>query len=66
MEEVGLLILKGILYPLLSAVMLLDQGCRVGREPNLIPVRATYGVLGSLMLVIMSDALLAMLQRVTW
>ena len=65
-EEVGLLILKGLLYPLLSATMLLNQGCRVGREPNLIPVHATYGVLGSLMLVIMADAILAMLQGITW
>ena len=65
-EEIGLLILKGILYPLLSSMILLDQGCRVGREPNLIPVHATQGVLGSLMLVIMSDAMLAMLQRISW
>lgn len=65
-EEVGLLILKGVLYPLLSAMILLDQGCRVGREPNLIPVHATQGVLGSLMLVIMADAILAMIQGISW
>jgi phospholipid/cholesterol/gamma-HCH transport system permease protein len=33
----------------------------VGREPNLIPVYATQGVLGSLMLVLMSDALIALI-----
>jgi phospholipid/cholesterol/gamma-HCH transport system permease protein len=63
MEEVGLLIIKGALYPMLSAIMLLRQGCRVGREPNLIPVHATYGVLGSLMLVIMTDAIIALIRE---
>ncbi len=64
MEEVGLLIIKGTLYPMFSAVMLLYQGCRVGREPNLIPVHATYGILGSLMLVIMSDAIIALIREI--
>jgi phospholipid/cholesterol/gamma-HCH transport system permease protein len=63
MEEVGLLIIKGALYPMFSAVMLLYQGCRVGREPNLIPVHATYGVLGSLMLIIMSDAIIVLIRE---
>ena len=36
---------------------------RVGREPNLIPVHATYGVLSSLMLVIMSDAMIALIRE---
>ena len=63
MEEVGLLIAKGVLYPMLSVIMLLYQGCRVGREPNLIPVHATYGVLGSLILVIMSDAVIALIRE---
>jgi phospholipid/cholesterol/gamma-HCH transport system permease protein len=63
MEVVGLLIAKGALYPMLSAIMLLYQGCRVGREPNLIPVHATYGVLGSLVLVIMSDAIMVLIRE---
>ena len=63
MEEVGLLITKGALYPMLSAIMLLYQGCRVGRDPNLIPVHATYGVLGSLILVIMSDAIMVLMRE---
>jgi len=62
LDEVILLVIKGALYPLLSALILLDRGCHVGREPNLIPVRATQGVLGSLMAIIMSDALIALLQ----
>lgn len=59
--EVLMMIGKGILYPLLCCVVLLDQGCRVGRDPNQIPVRATYGVLGSLMTVILLDVLLVLL-----
>ena len=48
---------KGLLYPLLSCGMLLDQAGRVGDNPNQIPVRATYGVLGSLMIVLFLDGL---------
>ena len=62
MEEIATLLLKGTLYPMLSAIMLLNMGCKVGREPNLIPVYATQGVLGSLMLVVMSDALIALIM----
>ncbi|ATX82818.1 phospholipid/cholesterol/gamma-HCH transport system permease protein [Mariprofundus ferrinatatus] len=61
MEEIVMLLGKATLYPMLSAVMLLNMGCKVGREPNLIPVYATQGVLGSLMLVVMSDALIALI-----
>lgn len=60
MEEIFILLAKGTLYPMLSAIMLLNMGCKVGREPNLIPVYATQGVLGSLMLVLMSDAFIAL------
>ena len=58
--ELGLLMLKGTLYPMLSIVVLLYQGCTVGREPNLIPVHATQGVFGALIVVLMSDALIAL------
>ncbi len=61
-NEILMLILKGSLYPMLSAIMLLNRGCRVGREPNLIPVHATQGVLGALMLILMSDAIIAIIQ----
>ncbi len=57
--ELALLFGKGLLYPTGCALMLLGQGCMVGRDPNMIPVRATRGVLGALMFVLFADALLA-------
>lgn len=63
LNELAILLLKGSLYPMLSALILLDRGCHVGREPNLIPVHATQGVLGSLMLIVMCDAMIALLQE---
>jgi len=59
-NEVFTLVLKGAMFPMLSAMMLLNRGCHVGREPNLIPVHATQGVLGALMLTLMSDAAIAL------
>lgn len=61
LEEIAVLLSKAALYPMLSAIMLLNMGCKVGREPNMIPVYATQGVLGSLMLVVMVDAVIALL-----
>ena len=61
LEEILTLLGKATLFPMLSAMMLINMGCKVGREPNLIPVYATQGVLGSLMLVLMSDAIIALL-----
>ena len=55
LDEVLMMTLKGAGYPLLCCGMLLFQSCRVGRNPNQIPVRATYGVLGSLMLMMILD-----------
>jgi len=52
--------LKGLGYPLLCCGMLLFQSCRVGRNPHQIPVRATYGVLGSLMMIMLLDAMLVL------
>ncbi|MDX8408387.1 MAG: ABC transporter permease [Mariprofundaceae bacterium] len=63
LDEIGFLLAKGTLYPMLCSIMLLSQGCRVGRDPNLIPVRATYGVLGSLMLVVLVDVLLVLIKE---
>jgi len=60
LDEVLMMTLKGLGYPLLCCGMLLFQSCRVGRNPNQIPVRATYGVLGSLMLMMLLDAVLAL------
>ncbi|HKI62403.1 MAG TPA: ABC transporter permease [Mariprofundaceae bacterium] len=63
LNEFGFLIAKGALYPMLCSIMLLNQGCQVGRDPNMIPVRATHGVLGSLMLVLLVDVFLVLLQE---
>ncbi len=64
LDEIGFLLAKGTLYPMLCGIMLLSQGCRVGRDPNLIPVRATHGVLGSLMLVVLVDVLLVLVKEI--
>jgi len=63
LNELMILVFKASLYPMLSALVLLDRGCHVGREPNLIPVHATQGVLGSLMLIVMCDAAIALTQE---
>jgi len=55
LKELIAMMLKGMLYPMLSCIMLLDQGSRVGNDPNQIPVRATYGVLGALLLMLFLD-----------
>jgi len=57
LKELMAMMLKGMLYPMLSCVMLLDQGSKVGNDPNQIPVRATYGVLGALLLMLFLDVL---------
>ncbi len=57
LNELIAMIVKGTLYPMLSCLMLLDQGRRVGSDPNQIPVRATYGVLGALLLMLFLDVL---------
>jgi len=58
-----LLVAKGMMYPLLCCAMLLFQGCRVGRNPNLMPVCTTRGVLWALMLMLFADVLIALLRR---
>jgi len=55
LAEILVMMGKGLLYPLLSCGMLLDQARRVGDNPNQIPKRATYGVLGSLMVIVFLD-----------
>jgi len=61
LSEVALMMFKGGLYPMLCCALLIDQGGMVGRDPNQIPVRATHGVLGSLMLILLLDGVLALL-----
>ena len=62
LDGVLMMVGKGVGYPLLCCGMLLFQGCKVDRNPNHIPVRATYGVLGSLMIVVVLDALIAVVR----
>lgn len=61
---VALMMSKAVIYPLLTCLMLLEQGCQVGRDPNQIPRRATYGVLGSLMMMVLLDGLIAIGRNV--
>jgi len=62
LDGVLMMVGKGAGYPLLCCGMLLFQGCKVGRNPNHIPVRATYGVLGSLMIIVVLDVLIAVVR----
>lgn len=55
-EELAILFGKGAGFAMLSAMMLLNMGTRVGQEANMIPVYATQGVMGALMLVVLTDA----------
>ena len=57
LEMVLAMMLKGMFFPMISCMVLLDQGCRVGRDPNQIPVRATNGVVGALISMVLLDAL---------
>jgi len=54
-KEVVSMSLKGLVYPLLSCMLLIDQGRCVGSDPNQIPVRVSSGVMGVMMLVISLD-----------
>lgn len=56
--------IKGMSYPVIACMVLLDQGCKVGRDPNQIPVRATKGVLGALMAIVMVDACWVVIRSV--
>jgi len=53
--EVMVMFLKGLIYPLLSCMVLIDQGRCVGSDPNQIPVRVSSGVMGVMMLVLTMD-----------
>ena len=59
-SEMMLMTGKALLFPLICCGMLLFQASRVGRNPNHIPVRATYGVLGSLVMIVVVDVLIAL------
>jgi len=57
LEMVLAMMLKGMCFPMFSCMVLLDQACRVGRDPNQIPIRATNGVVGALIVMVMLDVL---------
>ncbi|MDQ6954148.1 MAG: ABC transporter permease [Mariprofundaceae bacterium] len=57
LKEILSMVIKGMFYPMLSCVILLDQGSLVGDDPNQIPIRATHGVLGALLLILFLDIL---------
>jgi len=54
-KEVMVMFLKGVSYPLLSCMVLIDQGRCVGLDPNQIPIRVSSGVMGVVMLVLTLD-----------
>ncbi len=60
--EIQLLLVKGVLYPFASILILMDQGVRVGRDPNLIPIHATRAILSSLVTILLLDGLIALLM----
>jgi len=62
LEMVVVMMVKGLCYPMLSCMLLIDQACRVGRDPNQIPIRATNGFLGALILMVVLDVVWAVLR----
>jgi phospholipid/cholesterol/gamma-HCH transport system permease protein len=60
-SEVLIMIGKALLLPLLCCSMLTFQASKVGDNPNHIPIRATYGVLGSLLMIVVIDVLIALI-----
>jgi len=63
-ETLLAMMIKGMCFPMLSCMLLLDQACRVGRDPNQIPIRATNGVLGALIVMVLLDVLWVALRSV--
>jgi len=62
-HEFVVFLLKSALYPFLCALMLLSQACCVGREANRIPLHATRGVFGSLVLIFFTDAIIVVIMQ---
>ncbi|MDQ6962997.1 MAG: ABC transporter permease [Mariprofundaceae bacterium] len=61
LEALLILMLKSFLFSFLSCGVLLYHGSRMLNNPNLLPIHATYGVLGSLMLMIALDVMIGVL-----
>ena len=62
-KEVIAMFLKGLIYPSLSCMVLIDQGRCVGSDPNQIPVRVSSGVMGVMMLILSLDVAWVLLWR---
>ncbi|MDX8387450.1 MAG: ABC transporter permease [Ghiorsea sp.] len=60
--DIIFMVVKGTLYPVLSVLVLMHQGQKVGQDPNQIPVRATYGMLGALAFVGITDLFFLLMQ----
>ncbi len=62
--DIVIMVLKSLWYPVLMVLVLISQGHKVGDDPNQIPVRATYGMLGSLAAIIVIDIMIGIVERV--
>jgi phospholipid/cholesterol/gamma-HCH transport system permease protein len=62
-SDIIIMVCKSILYPVLMVLVLISQGHKVGDDPNQIPVRATYGMLGSLSAILVIDIVIAVIQK---
>ena len=58
------LVIKGTLYPTLAALVLIERAVRVGSDPNMIPVRASQGVLASIVLVAFGEVVFGVLEGI--
>ncbi len=62
--DVLIMLGKSILYPAFMVLLLINQGCKVGDDPNQIPVRATSGMLSALSVVITCDIIIGIALNV--
>ena len=61
-SDILLMLVKSMLYPVLIALVLMNQGHKVGGDPNQIPVRASVGMLGSVSLICLADVMILAIQ----
>jgi len=60
--DISIMIFKSMLYPVLTVLVLISQGYKVGDNPNQIPVRASFGMLGSLSLICVADVVILLVM----
>jgi len=56
------MVLKSIFYPVIIVLVLMNQGGKVGNDPNQIPIRATAGMLMALTFVCVVDVFFLLIQ----